>query len=170
MATAQVSLTNRKLHYARLQLQALQRYSAQSEPAISEASSSLEAAFHFLFQAYLSLLEEIAAAYRYKGDKITSLVQLKAALASREQESAELKEMESLLERPSWLQDILLFRDLSADPERRDELRLGGDGPDKNELSLVDLARDSDWATKLVTSIEQFSEMSGRFRESTLEW
>lgn len=172
MASEQTLLTNRKLNYAKIQLRAVQQFIDSNEGSVPQSSSALEAGLLFLHQAYVSLLAEIAEAYRHKGDRITSLEQLKTQLKTRDIAPQVLGELERLEAGPSWLNDLLSAQDLLLSVAHRDDFRIAPkEAEETAELQLIDVSGDQQsWVTRFSAAVEGFQSLAEKLREASSEY
>ncbi len=158
------SHTNKKLHYARLQLDAWERAEAFEQEAFREA---------FLMhasQAYSSMLAEILSPY---GEQLTRLLSLEDACRLMDEQPAEVSELEQLKQlesSDSWLADLLKAYD--------DIFNANGNIQSySSNSSMIMIASDTSEVTKGIKTPESaksilasLKELVGHFRNFNLEW
>ncbi len=175
MAGSQASLTNRKLGYARTQLNSLNNAQQLSPPDFNAASCALEAGLVFVSHAYMSLLAEIADAYNHKGLPISTLGELTAALDERGLAPSELILLERLESTDSWLSSVIQSRALLHSVADKDLFRLNPNLAMDSEIStnaiqLVDANDEQSWEDKLAISIAEMTALVDTIRESISEY
>lgn len=174
MANKQSPLTNRKLGFARKQLAIMIHHSKPNSSDTPAASCALEAGLVFLYQAYISMLAEIADAYRHNGEPITGLSHLKTVLSKRGLSPSELNTLEQLEIGPSWLSGLIEAQDLLLSVEAKDQFRVvAGDHDEpslENKLQLVDAMAEQTMPDKFQSSVDAFAEILEEIREGFAEY
>ncbi|WP_257255008.1 MULTISPECIES: DUF6586 family protein [unclassified Endozoicomonas] len=156
--------TNKKLHYARLQLGTWER----AEPFEQEAFR--EAFLLHARQAYFSMLAEILSPYGHQLSRLMSLEEAYNLVSEQEGDVSELEQLKQLELSDSWLADLL---------KAYGEISLLDDDIQSysNKINTAMIASDSAGSTRGVKTPESaksilasLKELVGHFRNFNLEW
>ncbi|WP_152558896.1 DUF6586 family protein [Endozoicomonas numazuensis] len=158
------SYTNKKLHYARLQLDAWER----AEPF--EQESYREAFLMHACQAYSSILAEVLYPYGKQLDRLVSLKEACDLMSDREGDVAELEQLKQLEASDGWLVHLQqAYSHLSV--------LEGATQSSPSMTGAVMITSDSGGLTSGVKTPESgksilasLKELAGHFRNFNLEW
>ena len=155
--------TNKRLHFARLQLEAWESAGAMEANAFREG---------FVLQLQLalrSLLAEILVTYGIQVQQAPTFSQAKALVRDSEQSSSEFSQLEAMLEQ-GWLNQLeqnweAMFVPFQADTNK----------PSHDLIQMVSLEGEVDPNTCLsveaaVDSLNRFKDLVGHFRNLNFEW
>ncbi len=161
MSNSWQSITNKKLHYARLQLDAWDSADAMNKQAFREG---------FLFQcklAYQSLLSELMSSYGID-TAVGSLQEAAELIKGKDTASSELVQLQQLESTESWLSTLLSeigklerlsFSESQA--AQYDPSLLASDAVTRSEISNVEQAK---------ISFQEMRALVAHFRNFNLEW
>lgn len=166
MANQWQSLTNKKLHYARLQLDAWDQATELEQGAYREA---------FLFQctmAYRSLVAELMDAYKMAPVTLPWLSQAIEQMETGEVDASEIRQLQQM-EQEGWLQNLL------AEYRKLEEGHLGSTRGAASQMTIDLLMVDA--ASKTETEgvrsaaagkelLSQLKDLVLHFRNFNLEW
>ena len=154
--------TNKRLHFARLQLDAWELADKQEAPAFREG---------FILQlqlAWRSMLAEILESYRISCDSAPSFSEAVSVASQTEAMPSELAQLESMLGN-SWLtqldslwQGLFVPFQSNSQTERHDLIQL----VNEDETSCPAVMT----VTSATECFKRFKELVGHFRNFNLEW
>ncbi len=158
------SYTNKKLHYARLQLDAWEKAESFEQDAFREA---------FLMhanQAYCSMLAEILSPYGLNLPHLITLEEACKLMSDREESVSELEQLKQLEVSDSWLAHLqqahsklsVLNDDIQSSPSRINTVMIVSDGGESTAG-----VKSPESGRALLGSLK---DLVGHFRNFNLEW
>ncbi|MCW7553035.1 hypothetical protein NX722_10365 [Endozoicomonas gorgoniicola] len=154
--------TNKRLHFARIQLNAWESAEHQEAPAFREG---------FLLQlqlAWRSLLAEILESYRVSCDVAPSFTEALSLIREKGEAASEFTQLEALLDN-GWLKQLEVYWQNLFIPYQYEGLPQGNgliqwvnqEGEGNDAILTVDGGKDG---------LKRFKDLVGHFRNFNLEW